>query len=90
MTRKQVAELFGRTPRTISNWARAGAIPCRWFFGRLLFLRTDIEDIVEVLKKAEGKAVILHGPRDEDPAPGSGPDLDDASPPDPDGTLTEP
>lgn len=64
MTTREVAELFGRSQSAVRYWARRGKIPCRWFLGRLLFLRADIEDLVAKLKELEGSKVTLHDTED--------------------------
>jgi excisionase family DNA binding protein len=43
MTTREVCELFGRTPRTIRNWCRAGHLRPVRVGGAVFFRRDDVE-----------------------------------------------
>lgn len=55
LTAKEVAAMFKRSPATIRRWARAGGLPCRWLHDRPLFLKEEIDAILEALKRSPGK-----------------------------------
>lgn len=51
LTRKQLAEIFGVTPQTISNWLKAGKIPKPNPFNGVLSWSKD--EIVKFIKERE-------------------------------------
>ena len=48
MSAQQVAELFGRTPRTIRNWVVAGHLRPRRIGGAVFFLRSEVDQMLDL------------------------------------------
>jgi DNA-binding transcriptional MerR regulator len=44
---RRVADLFGVTPRTLSNWEAAGVLTARVIRGRRYFLRSEVDALIE-------------------------------------------
>lgn len=47
LTAREVADLFRRTLKTISNWERAGLLTAIRLRGRRYFRRSDIEQLLD-------------------------------------------